>query len=283
MSKTPKITVITVVFNDAAGLRRTSSSVLAQDYPDIEYLIIDGASQDNTREVLAGLESHPCVRVISEPDRGIYDAMNKGIRLATGDWLNFMNAGDCFYADNVLSRVFSRDYTDNTVIIGGDIVAVWKQELKSSLQAAGAAGYHGIGMPCCHQAAFIRRTRHLEHFYQWDKYPISADCAAFMAMCREGKGFHYVNEIIAWFDADGISSHQSYAATREVEGIPHTKQELVRAYLNQVISRILSLLPAVLSEKLQRFRLRRNGWIHLSASDKNRLAEYQRSLPLKNI
>lgn len=261
MTKTPKITVITVVFNDAAGLRRTSASVLAQDYPDIEYLIIDGASQDNTREVLAELKNHSRVRVISEPDRGIYDAMNKGIRLATGDWLNFMNAGDCFYADNVLSRVFGEDYTDNTVIIAGDIVAVWKQELKISLRAAGAAGYHGIGMPCCHQAAFIRRTHHLKHFYQWDKYPISADCAAFMAMCKDGKGFQYVHQTIAWFDADGVSSRRCYDALKEMEKITGIKRPTLKAKFSQFANIFLGHTPKYFREMIQRQRLLRHGWV----------------------
>ena len=267
MPNLPKITVVTVVYNDAVGLRRTSASVLAQDYQNLEYLIIDGASNDSTRDELAKLEGQPHVRIMSEADRGIYDAMNKGLRMATGEWLNFMNAGDCFYTRDVLSRVFSQEYPDDTVIIGGDIMAVWNQELKMHSRAAGADAYLGIGMPCCHQAAFVRRTQNLEHFYQWEKYPICADCAAFMSMCREGKGFHYVNETIAWFDTDGISSNRSYAATKEVEGIPHAWLEMLYAYRNQAISAIMRSLPASLAKQIQRYRLLRHGWQHLNPAD----------------
>ena len=101
----PLVSVVTVVRNDPAGLARTIDSVASQDYPRIEYLVIDGASTDETPDVL---KSHQAKvnRWISEPDAGIYDAMNKGARLASGEYVCFMNAGDTFAASDTVTRMF---------------------------------------------------------------------------------------------------------------------------------------------------------------------------------
>lgn len=99
-----KITVITVAYNSAATIERTMSSVAEQTYSDIEHWVIDGASNDQTVEIV---QEHATVntRIISEPDRGIYDAMNKGLDLATGDIICFLNADDQYASNTVLSRV----------------------------------------------------------------------------------------------------------------------------------------------------------------------------------
>lgn len=98
----PTLTVVTVVYNDAAHIARTVESVLAQDYPALEYLVIDGASTDGT---LAAIEPWRARigQVLSEPDRGIYDAMNKGVRLASGEFILFMNSGDVFASTAAVS------------------------------------------------------------------------------------------------------------------------------------------------------------------------------------
>jgi len=97
------VTVVTVVYNDAAHIARTVESVLAQDYPALEYVVVDGASSDGT---LAAIEPWRARidRLVSEPDRGIYDAMNKGVQLATGEFLVFMNSGDVFARPTALSE-----------------------------------------------------------------------------------------------------------------------------------------------------------------------------------
>ena len=99
-----KVTVITVCRNCASTIEATVRSVLAQDYPDFEYVLVDGASTDGTLEILRK-HADRISRLVSEPDRGVYDAMNKGVRLAKGEYLLFMNAGDVFAAGDVLRKV----------------------------------------------------------------------------------------------------------------------------------------------------------------------------------
>ena len=100
----PLFTIITCTYNAEHTLERTIKSVDGQTYPDIEHLIIDGASKDGTLEIAATSER---ARVVSEPDKGLYDAMNKGISLAKGAYIIFLNAGDCFHRDDTLSEVAS--------------------------------------------------------------------------------------------------------------------------------------------------------------------------------
>jgi glycosyltransferase involved in cell wall biosynthesis len=113
----PKITVVTVCYNAAKHLEKTIESVLSQSYPNIEYLIIDGNSTDNTKEIVEKYKNKIDL-FISEPDKGIYDAMNKGIRLAKGDYINFMNAGDYFYDKNTLLNIIRKAPPQAAMIVG---------------------------------------------------------------------------------------------------------------------------------------------------------------------
>ena len=101
----PLISIITVVFNGEKYLEETIQSVINQTYSNVEYIIIDGGSSDGTLDIIKKYEERIDYWV-SEKDKGIYDAMNKGIDVASGEWINFMNAGDGFYADDVLDKIF---------------------------------------------------------------------------------------------------------------------------------------------------------------------------------
>ena len=117
MSNPVLVTVVTVCRNVKSSLEKTMNSLLHQSYAHIDYVIIDGASTDGTPEMLGKTEG---VRWISEPDMGIYDAMNKGIRMAEGEWVIFMNAGDVFASDDTLSKVFSVERDAD--VIYGDVI-----------------------------------------------------------------------------------------------------------------------------------------------------------------
>ena len=103
MMDTPIISVITVCYNAVANIEETMLSVLNQRYDKVEYIVIDGGSKDGTLDVIKKY-ANKLAYWISEPDKGIYDAMNKGIAKATGDWINFMNAGDKFINEEVLNK-----------------------------------------------------------------------------------------------------------------------------------------------------------------------------------
>jgi glycosyltransferase involved in cell wall biosynthesis len=117
-----KVSIVTVTWNSAATLSRTISSVLRQTYKDIEYIVVDGLSTDNTVDIIKKHESafNGRMRWISEKDFGIYDAMNKGIRMATGDIIGILNSDDILTSDDVIERI-AQSFTDNEDAVYGDV------------------------------------------------------------------------------------------------------------------------------------------------------------------
>ena len=101
-----KLSIVTINYNNAEGLRKTMESVLAQTYTEIEYIIVDGASTDGSVDVIRELATRPTIKWVSEKDTGIYNAMNKGIRIATGEYIQILNSGDILAADDVTERMF---------------------------------------------------------------------------------------------------------------------------------------------------------------------------------
>jgi len=133
-----KISVITVTYNSAATLRRTLESVKAQDHPDIEHIIVDGASTDGTVELLKKScalarsdDSQTGYKWISEPDKGMYDAINKGIKMATGEVIGILNSDDCYSEETILSKVADAFNDDELEAIYGDIRFVQKHKGKT--------------------------------------------------------------------------------------------------------------------------------------------------------
>jgi len=125
-----KVTIITVAFNSAAMIGDTLSSVAAQTHPDIEHLVIDGASRDDTLKVVAEFGSR-VAKVVSEPDRGIYDAMNKGLAMATGDLVGFLNADDVFADSGSVAALVESARRTSAHAIYGDLVYVRADDLSS--------------------------------------------------------------------------------------------------------------------------------------------------------
>ncbi|MDE6273352.1 MAG: glycosyltransferase [Muribaculaceae bacterium] len=116
-----KFTIVTVCYNAVDVIEPTLKSVINQTYPDVEYIVVDGASTDGTKELLQKYGDRIDL-LISEPDKGIYDAMNKGIAAATGDFINFMNAGDEFSSPSVLEEVSRQINPDSDIIYGNSTV-----------------------------------------------------------------------------------------------------------------------------------------------------------------
>ncbi len=154
MSKSPKITVVTVCYNAESIIEDTILSVINQSYKNIEYIIIDGNSTDNTLNIINQYKSSIST-LVSEPDKGIYDAMNKGLRLATGEWISFINTGDKFYNNNVLEDIFSHS-KDQLNIIYGDTEFIRNNGRK--IEKSFEPTWIRRNMPTCHQSFFVRTT-----------------------------------------------------------------------------------------------------------------------------
>lgn len=116
-----KISIITPSYNSAKTIARTINSVIAQDYPNLEYLIIDGGSTDDTAKIVTSYQDKININFISETDNGIYDAMNKGIKMASGDIIGILNSDDFFSDNDILSTVANAFTNDGVDIVYGDI------------------------------------------------------------------------------------------------------------------------------------------------------------------
>jgi glycosyltransferase involved in cell wall biosynthesis len=170
----PKLTVITIVYNNVRDIERTVLSVLNQTYPNIEYLVIDGASNDGTLDILKKYEGR-LAKLISEKDKGIYDAMNKGLALASGEYILFMNSGDELYAADTVENVFASApdadiYYGETEMYNED----WKSLGQRRHKAPETFSWKDFkyGMSISHQAIYIRRS--LTEPYD-PQYKLSAD------------------------------------------------------------------------------------------------------------
>nr|WP_263458985.1 glycosyltransferase family 2 protein [Bathymodiolus platifrons methanotrophic gill symbiont] len=161
---------MTVVFNGAEHLEQTINSVIGQTYDNVEYIIIDGGSTDNTLEIIKKYEGQIDYWV-SEPDGGIYDAMNKGTGLATGEWVNFMNAGDWFMRNDTINSIF-RNNIKSDLVYGDHEIRY--STLNKSVKAKSVLEIFK-GMPFCHQSMLILNRLQLTNPYQYKKYKVAAD------------------------------------------------------------------------------------------------------------
>lgn len=202
----PVISVVTVVYNGGTVLEATIRSVLEQEYPAIEYIIVDGGSSDNTKVVLQKY-SDRITQWVSESDNGIYDAMNKAVRMVSGEWVIFMNAGDTFYSKDTLSALFSGVPTDAYVPYGvlyGDRCNIYhdRQEIVPASDIKNIEKH----MSFCHQAA-LTRTELLTKMPFDTRYRLGADYDFFLKIYHKGIPFKKIDACIANYEAEqGVSS-----------------------------------------------------------------------------
>lgn len=196
----PSIAVIVATLNAAPALRRTLQSISGQDYPDLEVIVVDGGSTDDSSAVIA---ASPCAiaQAVSEPDRGIADAYNKGIRLATSDWIFFLNADDVFYDSGVLRRTMESSGDG----MGVDLV-IGKVEADSGRLFNGRLGV----MLCVkntvhHQGIFYRRSYLTAHPYNTQYRRYGHDHEHNLAMWLAGVKVGYVDTIVVLWATGGIS------------------------------------------------------------------------------
>lgn len=209
-----KLSIITINRNNAEGLRKTMESVLKQTYRDFEYIVIDGASSDGSvdviREMSASLNDGMAFTWMSEPDTGIYNAMNKGVRMAHGEYTLMLNSGDYLVNEQVIERVMPELHTED-MIQGNEIV-----EYKDCTIRDRGYGHSDISFLeamsgyILHQATFIRMSLMKKHGYYDESYKKSSDTYFFIkVMCFGDATFRYVDIDICNFDPNGISSLQN--------------------------------------------------------------------------
>jgi len=193
-----KITVITVCYNAAQTIEQTILSVIHQTYSQIEYIIVDGASTDGTLDIIQKYQQYIAC-LISEPDSGVYDAMNKGIRYASGDFILFLGADDILYNNTVFQNLAAK-MIDMNVVYYGNVI-----QLPSQKRYWGKFNKYKFGMGnICHQSIFYPRQVFNHDLFD-TKYTVYADYVFNLRLYNTVR-FVYIGEVIAYFDVRGISS-----------------------------------------------------------------------------
>lgn len=197
----PLVTIITVVFNGELFLEETILSVIKQTYDNVEYIIIDGGSTDSTLEIIKKYENYIDYWV-SEKDCGIYDAMNKGIMLAAGEWINFMNAGDRFFESDIIAEIFRNSYSSEVNVLYGDVETDYGDfKVKHK---AGSLENLKYGMQFSHQSTFFKTQYHKQNKYNLS-YQLSSDFYVIFNAYLNNTGFKYLGKVVSTVSTDGVS------------------------------------------------------------------------------
>jgi glycosyltransferase involved in cell wall biosynthesis len=240
----PKLTVITIVYNNVRDIERTMLSVLGQTYTNIEYIVIDGLSNDGTLQVIDKYRDR-ISKLISEKDKGIYDAMNKGLAIATGDYVIFMNSGDEFYDAGTVAAVFASAndadiYYGETEMINDSGQSLGQRRHK----APANFNWRGFkyGMSISHQAIYVKRS--LAEPYD-SRYQLSADIDWIIRAAKKAKTIVNVNRYVAKYLVGGMSKTKH-------------RQSLKERF--DIMKRYYGLIPTVLNHFVIAFNL---GWYWL--------------------
>ena len=230
-----KLSIVTINRNNTEGLRKTIESVVSQSFNDFEYIVIDGASTDSSVDVIKEYQDK-ITYWVSEPDSGVYQAMNKGIKVAKGEYLLMLNSGDFLVSGDVLHKISST--LDGTDIIQGNVIEERGGE-SIRVRGYGRSNISFIDVVdgyFLHQAMFIKKSLHEEYGLYEDEYKKAADSYFFIkAMGFGNAGFKYVDIDVANFDVNGISS------MNDPKWIEIDKEEDRIWYRKNMPSRILQL------------------------------------------
>jgi glycosyltransferase involved in cell wall biosynthesis len=210
----PKVSIVTVVFNAKEYLKETITSVITQKISNIEYIIIDGLSTDGTVEIIKEFDTSISYW-ISEKDKGIYDAMNKAIEKASGEWILFLNAGDTFYSNDSIEK-FLQDVNPDTELYNGAINFIDQSTNEGRIKVPYGLEKIWETIPCWHQASFIKTSLMKEYKYSLE-YKIAGDHDFYLRCFNNNNKFQFTNNIIANMVAGGL--HQQQAKLAYIESI----------------------------------------------------------------
>lgn len=215
----PRFSIITVTYNAEKALEETIQSIISQTYKDIEYIIVDGGSKDRTLSIIEKYKSH-IAKVVSEPDKGLYDAMNKGLKMATGDYVCFLNAGDSLHEDETVTMMVKsiekNQFPD--VIYGETAIVDSKRHFlhMRRLSAPAKLNWKSFknGMLVCHQAFFAKREIAIDEPY-YLKYRFSADFDWCIRVMKRAKSFHNSEITIVDYLNEGMTTQNHRASLLE--------------------------------------------------------------------
>jgi glycosyltransferase involved in cell wall biosynthesis len=231
---TPILSVITIVYNNVKDIERTMLSVLNQTYTGIEYIVVDGLSNDGTIDIIKKYEGR-IAKFISEKDEGIYDAMNKGLALVTGDYVIFMNSGDEFFDTDTVAAVFANAedadiYYGETEMIDDAGQSLGQRRHKAPEQFTWRG--FSLGMSISHQAIYIKRSL-IEPYDR--RYQLSADIDWIIRAAKKAKKIVNVNRYVAKYLVGGMSKTKHRQSLAERFDIMKRHYGLVPTVFNHFI------------------------------------------------
>ena len=241
-----KISIITVVYNNVNYIESNILSIHKQSHRNIQHIVIDGGSTDGTIEYLKGDHGYP-IYLVSEPDDGIYDAMNKGINLAEGEIIGFLNSDDIYASDNMLEKIVSTFDKSNTDSIYGDLEYV-DSSLKNTVRTWKSGEYHeGImqnGWMPPHPAFFVRKSVYDAHGNFDNRYKISADYELMLRFLEKHKiTTKYLPEVIVKMRTGGRSYKPGNYLQKYREDLRAMHRNNIRNPLLTLIKKNLSKIP----------------------------------------
>lgn len=207
-----KLSIITINYNNREGLQNTIDSIISQTWKDFEWIIIDGGSTDGSKELIEKYQDN-FAYWCSEPDNGVYNAMNKGIDRATGDYLNFMNSGDCFFSYDTLQKVF-KHYRSADILYGDAVIS--NQGIMKGFQSDFVFGDDLIRSTINHQASFFKRELFVICGYYDENLKIVSDWKFYIeAILIHQCSVKYLGFTVAVCDENGISRTRGELAEKE--------------------------------------------------------------------
>lgn len=253
-----KLSIITINRNNASGLQKTIRSVASQTNKGFEYIIVDGASTDSSVEVIKENEKEfACLKWVSEPDTGIYNAMNKGLRMASGEYIQILNSADCLATDNIVERMLEElEKQGNPSILYGNMVKCFPDGRKLVDKCFAGQEITMLGMytgTLNHDPAYIRRDLFDKYGFYDENLKIVSDWKWYLqAIILGGENPHYIDMDVTLFDMTGISE---------------TNKELDKAERKQVLEQ---LFPKAILKDYNQYafpigqikRLQRHPWAY---------------------
>jgi glycosyltransferase involved in cell wall biosynthesis len=205
-----KVSIITVVYNNQSTIDYAIQSVLSQDYHNIEYIIVDGNSTDGTVKKIQN-HKESVNQFISEPDKGIYDAMNKGVKLATGDIIGILNSDDFYANENIISEVVNEFQNKKVDLVFGDIVFVKPENLDKITRYYSSANFYpkkfAWGWMPAHPSCFLKREVYEKYGNFKIDYKIAADYEILTRfMAKYGISYSYIPKVFVKMRTGGVSS-----------------------------------------------------------------------------
>lgn len=230
-----KLSIVTINYNDVTGLKKTMDSVVTQSFTDFEWIVIDGGSTDGSKELIDKISKEHIAYWCCEHDKGIYNAMNKGLMHCKGDYVCFLNSGDMFFNSNVLKNIFG--ITQTAQVLYGDAVFIYTEGGGSSEILRNYPDkvtlswlYHDT---LNHQATFVKRDV-LKCFGFDETYTIMADRKLWLQIKLAGYSFKHISLPIVRYDHSGISATNGETWLRELNDL---RSEIIPWYLKSRITR----------------------------------------------